>query len=122
MDHTSLLRYVSDCWKLNPLGRRVDQAQSFADVIQTVAGPRTDTPRSIPADPPPSAHAMSAPGPRTTPQRNDNQQALHDLSEALERRAAASGAVPPAKMLYTAARTTDSDTASARVQLFIDAD
>jgi phospholipase C len=122
MDHTSLLRYVSDRWKLQSLGHRVDQAQTFENAIHITGRPRTDTPVAIPADPPESIRATTPAGPTTTPSRSENQQALHDLSIALESRVAAGGATSPPKARYTAARKTDSDSGAARVQSFIDAD
>jgi phospholipase C len=47
-DHTSLLKYVTDKWKLGPLGNRVAQANSFADHLTVIQSPRTDTPAQIP--------------------------------------------------------------------------
>ncbi|MFL5330294.1 MAG: alkaline phosphatase family protein [Gemmataceae bacterium] len=46
-DHTSLLKYLSDKWRLGPLGARVAQANSFATAIGTQGTPRTDTPRIV---------------------------------------------------------------------------
>ena len=42
-DHTSLLRYLSDKWKLGPLGKRVAQASSIAKAMRFLPSPRTDT-------------------------------------------------------------------------------
>jgi len=42
-DHTSLLRYLIEKWKLRPLTNRVSQANSIASAIQTDGIPRKDT-------------------------------------------------------------------------------
>jgi phospholipase C len=47
LDHTSLLRYLIDKWKLGPLGERTAQAVSFASALGHTL--RTDTPASISA-------------------------------------------------------------------------
>ena len=81
LDHTSLLRYVSDKWKLGPLGARTAQAKSFAAAIgQTPINPG-----------PPTISAMPASG-QLTPETpvpvpatlTDHQQALLGLSHLLE--------------------------------------
>jgi phospholipase C len=45
-DHTSLLKYLIDKWALRPdqLGRRVEQASTFAPALQGLNTPRTDAP------------------------------------------------------------------------------
>jgi phospholipase C len=45
-DHTSLLRYITDKWRLGPLGARVPQANSFAIAFSRTSG-RTDCPASL---------------------------------------------------------------------------
>jgi phospholipase C len=47
LDHTSLLKYVTDKWGLGPLGDRVPQAASIAGAISR-STVRTDCPTSIP--------------------------------------------------------------------------
>jgi phospholipase C len=64
-DHTSLLRYLCDKWKLEPLGERAQRANSFADELQRLRQPRTDTPEklvaaSIPTPPRAAAAAAAA--------------------------------------------------------------
>lgn len=79
-DHTSLLRYLIDKWKLGPLGARAAQANSFASSIATSA--RADCPTSIPALP---STPMTAPVVTvSTPTLSDHQQALLGLSHVLE--------------------------------------
>lgn len=52
-DHTSLLRYLCDKWKLDPLGQRMQagagalRANSMADALQFRTTPRNDTPVKI---------------------------------------------------------------------------
>jgi phospholipase C len=50
MDHTSLLRYLTDKWQLGPLGNRVPQANSFANAINRTSA-RQDCVRSVAAAP-----------------------------------------------------------------------
>lgn len=80
LDHTSLLRYLSDKWRLGPLGARTAKANSFAAAIGTAA--RTDTPPTIPAMPD-IALAPQTPLPVPTT-LSDQQQALLGLSHVLE--------------------------------------
>ncbi|MCU1294392.1 MAG: hypothetical protein JWP08_3242 [Bryobacterales bacterium] len=47
LDHTSLLRYVTEKWNLGPLGARVPHAASIASAIARSTA-RSDCPRSIP--------------------------------------------------------------------------
>lgn len=77
-DHTSLLKYLTDKWNLEPLGRRTAQAHSF--------GPELLKRRAMRAD---------APGPFTSPllgpldlpakRVNENQKALISFSQQLEK-------------------------------------
>jgi phospholipase C len=46
LDHTSLLKYVTDKWQLGQLGNRVPQANSFARAINRTS-PRPDCIRSV---------------------------------------------------------------------------
>jgi len=63
-DHTSLLRYLCDKWKLEPLGLRMQasagakQANTFADELTKLSAPRTDTPETLTAKAPPIARGM----------------------------------------------------------------
>lgn len=92
-DHTSLLRYLSDKWKLGPLGARTTQANSFAPAI---GGPlRADTPATIPAMPAGSLMAQTpVPAPPTL---SDHQQALLGLSHLLETMTATNAATIAAR-------------------------
>ncbi|HKT16723.1 MAG TPA: alkaline phosphatase family protein [Stellaceae bacterium] len=93
-DHTSLLRYVSDKWRLGPLGARTAQANSFAAAIGKTA--RTDTPETISAMP---AGGLPPQPPVAVPTTlSDQQQALLGLSHLLE----------------TMTASTDADTTAAR--------
>lgn len=79
-DHTSLLRYLTDKWKLGPLGRRTAQAASFAGAILPAA--RDDTPASVPRP-----RFWGATAHTEAPALNDLQSALLGLSHFLETRA-----------------------------------
>jgi phospholipase C len=80
LDHTSLLRYVSDKWNLGPLGARTAQANSFETVISPNL--RTNTPATISAVPEQGFTAEAqVPVPTTL---SDQQQALLGLSHVLE--------------------------------------
>jgi hypothetical protein len=48
LDHTSLLRYVTDKWGLGPLGARTATAKSFASSWKVAGAMRTDVPTNIP--------------------------------------------------------------------------
>ena len=48
LDHTSLLRYVTDMWGLGPLGARTAAAKSFASTWKVAGAVRTDVPVNIP--------------------------------------------------------------------------
>jgi phospholipase C len=80
-DHTSLLRYVTDKWKLGPLGNRAAQAKSFADRLTVLDAPRTDTPERIPV-PEPASNPV-------TGDLNVHQQSLVGFSRFLESKIAA---------------------------------
>jgi hypothetical protein len=49
LDHTSLLRYLTDLWSLGPLGDRTAHANSIAPAIRSDGSPREDTPATVPA-------------------------------------------------------------------------
>ena len=46
-DHTSLLKYLTDKWRLGPLGSRVPRANSFADALSVRKTGRIDCPNSL---------------------------------------------------------------------------
>jgi phospholipase C len=81
-DHTSLLKYLSDKWGLNPMGARVARAETFAPFIGQKL--RSDTPPSIaltpdqkkPPEPDRAVHAMQ--------EKNQHQTALIALANSLE--------------------------------------
>ena len=76
-DHTSLLRYLIDKWKLGPLGERTAQANSFAGAISTTA--RSDTPQELQ---PPSSQASLTP--LAIQALTDHESSMIALSHALE--------------------------------------
>ncbi len=78
LDHTSLLKYLIEKWKLGPLGDRAAQANSFAAALGNTL--RADTPETISAIP--DDLVPVAPAPHR--QLNDHQNALIALSHALE--------------------------------------
>ncbi len=76
LDHTSLLKYVTDKWGLGPLGNRTAQAKSFSETLSLRTTPPADCPAvlSIPtADPNP-----------INVQLNSHQAALAGFSHHLE--------------------------------------
>ena len=84
-DHTSLLRYLSDKWGLDPLTDRVAQARSIASAIQADGKPREDTPASlvVPTElPAVAAEKMLAA--EAGEELNPQQRALVAFSEYLE--------------------------------------
>jgi phospholipase C len=83
-DHTSLLRYLSDKWGLDPLTERVTQATSFGGVIRSTGTPRDNTPATIAL--PAAQQAMAvAPGlPQAVDEMNENQRALLAFTQFLE--------------------------------------
>ena len=46
-DHTSLLKFVSEKWSLEPLTQRVVEANNFADALLTTKRPPADTPYPV---------------------------------------------------------------------------
>jgi phospholipase C len=77
-DHTSLLKYVSDKWKLGSLGARTAQAQSFSPELLKRAVARTDTP-------PPFSDALLSPTELPNKRVNENQKSLVSFSQMLEK-------------------------------------
>ena len=69
-DHTSVLRYVSDKWGLDPLGRRAATANSIGQGLIFTAQPRTDTPETLPL---PRTRSLATPKETSL---NSNQDAL----------------------------------------------
>jgi phospholipase C len=77
LDHTSLLKYLTDKWNLGPLGARTAQANSFAKAIGTT--PQLATPPTVPA---PTGGA--APPPAGRPELSSHQSALFAITQLLE--------------------------------------
>lgn len=83
-DHTSLLRFLIDKWGLRPdrLGRRVEQASTFAPIVGELSAPRLDT--LAPFD-----LSKLVPPPLTIPTGiNDHQSALASFGHFLEQKMA----------------------------------
>ncbi|MFL5329175.1 MAG: phospholipase C [Gemmataceae bacterium] len=79
LDHTSLLRYLTDKWKLGPLGDRVAQATSIENAIVDVRRGDADTIAHIEVPKRMAAAAAVEPA-----QLNENQIALRELAHFLE--------------------------------------
>lgn len=79
-DHTSLLKYLIDKWGLRPdqLGKRVQQASTFAPVLQQLSSPRTDT------LPPFALDSLALPRPITSETTNEHQNAMVSFGHLLE--------------------------------------
>jgi phospholipase C len=86
LDHTSILRYLSDEYGLGPLGNRTAAAASFADAIVKTANNRA--PARVGMAPRPSAFSVVE---ESAPSLNKNQLALIDFTKQLE---IESGAAP----------------------------
>jgi phospholipase C len=117
LDHTSLLKYLSDKWQLAPLGARAAQANSFADAL--LAERRTDTPERMLEPSIPTARAALA-MPRREPRLNDLQRALLAMTEVLElhtRQPAAAKMARSERMLDGPAAAADA--AQDRVERFL---
>ena len=76
LDHTSLLRYVTDKWGLGSLGARTAAAKSFASSWKVAGALRTDVPANIP-------EPTTLPNP-VVAELNPNQLALVGFSRYLE--------------------------------------
>lgn len=86
LDHTSLLRYLIDAWKLKELTARVQAAASFSAALRSSA--RTDTPPSVPV---PVETTGAVDDLELAAPMNKHQQALHVFAEHL----ASQTQVPP---------------------------
>jgi phospholipase C len=118
LDHTSLLKYLTEKWSLGPLTERVAKAQIFASAIRTDGQPRTDTPPSVPLPAMPAApEATAAAGPGEP--LNANQKALIAFSEHLEREIEEPVGKPARTAAMTAAPASQVEIAKHRVQLFL---
>jgi phospholipase C len=87
-DHTSLLKYLLEKWKLRPLGRRVDAAANPGVAIRGSGEPRSDVPEELAI---PSAHGAGRRRARHVVEEEpltENERAVVLLSEHLM------GAVP----------------------------
>jgi phospholipase C len=118
LDHTSLLKYLTEKWSLGALTERVAKAQSFASAIQSTGQPRTDTPPSVPLPTmaaAPEATAAAGPGEPL----NANQKALIGFSESLEREIDEPVGKPARTAAMTAAPSSQAEIAKHRVQLFL---
>jgi phospholipase C len=79
-DHTSLLKYLIEKWRLGSLLQRTAAAQSFGDAIQDTL--RSDTPATVPVSQ--IAPAPAAAMPAAAQELNENQAALLAFSQFLE--------------------------------------
>jgi phospholipase C len=112
-DHTSLLRYVTDKWKLGPLGQRTANANSFASSISTVS--RTDTPEQL-APPPLSTPVQQIPIQSLT----DHESSMIALSHALESMAGEDASVVAARSTQVlSGPASQVDAAVDRVEAFL---
>lgn len=116
LDHTSILRYVTDRYELGPLGNRTASAASFADAI--ASAPDDHSPLRIGAEPRPIAMTQITAEP--VPTLNKNQAALIDFTKQLE---VESGA-PPADVGVRAIRARSGlegevEVAKERVRLYL---
>jgi phospholipase C len=78
-DHTSMLKYLQDKWRLNDLGARTAHAASFAGAINAAGLPRTDAPARISS----AATGIVAPTPAVDA-LSENQSAIVAMSHNLE--------------------------------------
>jgi phospholipase C len=83
-DHTSLLKYLIDKWGLRPnqLGKRVEQAKTFAPALQELAAPRADVPPAF------DLKKLPFPQPVIPNTTNENQNALVSFGHFLEQKMA----------------------------------
>jgi phospholipase C len=110
LDHTSLLRYLTDKWQLGSLGARTAAANSFADVI--LKKPRAYTLPPFPEPDVPLGRAALV-TPIAPPGLNDLQRALVGLTDVLERQT-----IEPAEVrVARAARMLDGTTIQADVAM-----
>jgi phospholipase C len=114
LDHTSLLKYLIDKWKLGSLGERAAQANTFASALH--GPPRTNAPLAISAVP--AGLAPVAAPPRRP--LNDHQTALVALSHALETMADEDpGVVAARSRQIITGPQSQIDTAVDRVEAFL---
>lgn len=116
LDHTSLLRYLSDKWQLGPLGARTAAANSFSGAI--LSSPRAATLAPFPEPDIPLVRAALAPP--APPPLNDLQRALIGLTDVLELQTPE----PPEVRVSRAARmfegsATQAEVAMERVERFL---
>lgn len=81
LDHTSLLKYLTDKWSLGTLGARTECANTFQECILDNPRPDTDTPAKIPAIPSSGLSKVPALPKRSL---NSHENAIVALSHALE--------------------------------------
>jgi phospholipase C len=79
LDHTSLLRYLTDKWSLGPLGARTAQAKTFAGAIKSV--PRSHCPETLPVSGPADCGPPKLAG---RPALSSHQTALFAMTQLLE--------------------------------------
>ena len=85
LDHTSLLKYLVDRWRLGPLGNRTSKAQTFKGVF--LDQPRKDAIEQIPGPSPDSGLATSPASSlvgRRQPAMSTQQTALFSMTQLLE--------------------------------------
>jgi phospholipase C len=114
-DHTSLLKYLTQKWRLKPLTERVNAARSIGEAINATSF-RHDTPESVPV-PQVKMQAMryDAGAPQEEP-LNEHQRALLEFTELLEKETPA-----PARQMAAAASPLASpgEKAKRRVDVFV---
>jgi phospholipase C len=116
LDHTSLLRYLSDKWQLGPLGARTAVANSFAGAI--LASPRLDTLAPFPEPDIPLVRAALAPP--APPVLNDLQRALIGLTDVLELQTAEAPEVRVSRAVrMLEGSATQAEVAMERVERFL---
>jgi phospholipase C len=82
-DHTSVGKYLCDKWGMEPLGKRMAQAESIGVAIETASGPRRDTPPSIECGVDGSLALRTGLSARAPEPLNENQRALAAVAEHL---------------------------------------
>ncbi|MFL5330028.1 MAG: alkaline phosphatase family protein [Gemmataceae bacterium] len=116
LDHTSLLRYLSDKWKLGPLGKRVTAASSFEDAILSTRRPDNELPP--PLEMPIIRMAAAAPEQETV---NENQKGLIQLAHFLESKTEPEPSVGSKRaMMQEAPPRSQLEVAEDQVQRFLD--
>lgn len=93
LDHTSLLRYLTNKCNLGPLTRRVDKANDFSEVIRTGGNPRSDTPPNVSGRLPGSSGVVIS-APKVEQPLNEHQEALILLTDQLESKSKLGGKRP----------------------------